>query len=154
MIDPKEDRVHQDMTKPLCQYWINSSHNTYIAGLQVFGKPEYEAYAVVLRKGVRCIEIDCYDGRNGTPEVYHGLKWVCMQMGKLKLELVLEKIAQHAFETSPYPVIISLENHCTKKQQKVMVDLFKKKFGGRLLTKPVHAKETALPSPEDLKYKS
>ena len=34
-MDPKRQSVHQSLSHPLCDYWINSSHNTYLCGDQV-----------------------------------------------------------------------------------------------------------------------
>lgn len=32
VIDPKQMKLHQDMTQPLSHYFINSSHNTEVEG--------------------------------------------------------------------------------------------------------------------------
>jgi hypothetical protein len=36
ILDPGQLEVNQDMSRPLSQYWINSSHNTYLTANQVF----------------------------------------------------------------------------------------------------------------------
>ena len=38
----------------------------------------------------------------------------------------------YAFESSNYPLIISIENHCKRENQKLMATLFRNIFGGLL----------------------
>jgi len=54
----KEDHegIFQDMSKPLPNYFIKSSHNTYLTGLQVRGNATVEGYIAALRKGNRLLE--------------------------------------------------------------------------------------------------
>ncbi|TQV93413.1 phospholipase C [Cordyceps javanica] len=57
----------KDLTRPLTDYFISSSHNTYLEGHQILSKSSAQAYENVLRKGGRCIEIDVWDGEPATP---------------------------------------------------------------------------------------
>lgn len=52
----------KDVTKPLTNYFISSSHNTYLDGHQVLGRSTPQQYKDVLLKGGRCIEIDVWNG--------------------------------------------------------------------------------------------
>lgn len=52
-----------------------------------------------------------------------------------------------------YPVILSIEDHCSIAQQRNMAQYFKKVLGDTLLTKPVDISADGLPSPNQLKRK-
>lgn len=52
-----------------------------------------------------------------------------------------------------YPIILSIEDHCSIVQQRNMATQFKKVFGDMLLTKQVDIAADGLPSPNQLKKK-
>lgn len=55
--------------------------------------------------------------------------------------------------SSRFPIILSIEDHCSIVQQRNMASHFRKVFGDMLLTKPVDINADQLPSPAQLKKK-
>ena len=137
------------LEQPLNEYFISSSHNTYLLGWQVRGTSSVEGYIDALIGGCRCVEIDCWDGENGRPAVTHGRTMTT----KIPFEDCVSVIAKYAFHSSPYPLIVSLEVHCNPEQQSAMVDLMVKYFDDMMVTEPILPNTNALPSPEELKNK-
>ncbi|XP_055132965.1 1-phosphatidylinositol 4,5-bisphosphate phosphodiesterase zeta-1 isoform X2 [Symphalangus syndactylus] len=142
-------KVYQDMTHPLNDYFISSSHNTYLVSDQLVGPSDLWGYVSALVKGCRCLEIDCWDGAQNEPVVYHGYTLT----SKLLFKTVIQAIHKYAFMTSDYPVVLSLENHCSTAQQEVMADNLQATFGESLLSDMLDDFPDTLPSPEALKFK-
>ena len=72
-------------------------------------------------QGVRCLEIDCWDGKDGEPIVTHG-HTLCT---KVPFAAVVKAIGASAFETCDSPVILSLEMHCSTQQQERIAALLR-----------------------------
>ena len=140
-----------DRSHPLSEYFISSSHNTYLAAHQLAGTSKAEAYEIALGTGSRCVEIDAWDGDEdkNEPKVTHGYTLVSHISFRSVCEAirdVVDKEAAQPVTGSGYrsaPIMLSLENHCSPQGQKRLAEIMKEVWGDRLLSKRVRDEGTA-----------
>mmetsp|Transcript_19520 Transcript_19520/g.29370 ORF Transcript_19520/g.29370 Transcript_19520/m.29370 type:complete len:949 (+) Transcript_19520:87-2933(+) len=150
----------ESMNEPLSSYWINSSHNTYCMGDQMRSFSSVQMYNEALRRGCKCLELDCWDGETHyktlkpIPVLYHGMTLT----SKILFEDVLYCIKSY-LQSYPetYPLILSLENHCSAPYQTEMASLLKNILGDKIYApyseefQEQQGEVERLPSPNQLK---
>ncbi|XP_058047672.1 1-phosphatidylinositol 4,5-bisphosphate phosphodiesterase zeta-1-like [Ahaetulla prasina] len=139
--------VYQDMNFPLCDYFISSSHNTYLIQDQLIGPSHLWGYA---KEQETCVKIE-------------SRKTERFKIGKMSfcLFVIVGLKAINAGirytdngKASDYPIILSLENHCSPPQQERMAAHLLDILRDSLCTTTIdNAVPTELPSPEQLKLK-
>lgn len=152
---PNALEMEGKLDKPMSQYWINTSHNTYLTGDQLQSTSSVQMYVNALRRGCKCLELDCWDGelsKEGTPipVVFHGYTLTTKICFGDILDCVLAFVKANP---DTYPVILSLESHCSRPYQQVIADLLMSKLGDYLYIPDAKDMAADLPSPESLKGK-
>ncbi|KAK1271579.1 Phosphoinositide phospholipase C 2 [Acorus gramineus] len=141
--------VHHDMTAPLSHYFIYTSHNTYLTGNQLNSDCSDGPIIEALKRGVRVIELDMWPNvTNDNVDIYHGRTLT----PPVELIKCLRSIREHAFSVSPYPVIITLEDHLTPDLQAKVAEMVTETFGDMLFYPKSDGMEE-FPSPEELKMR-
>ncbi|KAI2602394.1 PLC-like phosphodiesterase [Hypoxylon sp. NC1633] len=137
-----------DRSYPLPEYFISSSHNTYLLGHQLHGKSSAAAYETALNAGSRCVEIDAWDNEDDKeePKVTHGYTLVSHIPFRAVCETirdVVDREAEQSHNAQGYraaPIMLSLENHCDAYGQQRLVEIMREIFADRLLSKAVREK--------------
>jgi len=82
----------------------------FILGSQLTGRASTEMYRQVLLTGCRCVELDVVDSekKNDVPEIKHKNTPV----RSVPFREVITAIRDYAFKVTPFPLILSIENHC------------------------------------------
>ncbi|KAF9599106.1 hypothetical protein IFM89_035385 [Coptis chinensis] len=129
------NQVYHDMKAPLSHYFIYTGHNSYLTGNQLSSECSEVPIEKALKRGVRVIELDIWP--NSSKDDVHVLHGRTLT-SPVALVKCLKSIKEHAFSTSPYPVVITLEDHLSPYLQAKVAE-------AKCLEE--------FPSPEALKYR-
>ncbi|KAK6929475.1 C2 domain [Dillenia turbinata] len=131
---PIKSQVHHDMTAPMQHYFIYTGHNSYLTGNQLSSECSDAPIIKALQKGVRVVELDIWP--NSSKDDVHVLHGRTLTT-PVPLIKCLRSIKEYAFSASPYPVVITLEDHLTPDLQAKVAE--------------VRFQFSRFPSPETLK---
>ncbi|KAL5710256.1 phosphoinositide phospholipase C [Ranunculus cassubicifolius] len=146
---PITNQVHHDMTAPLSHYFTYTGHNSYLTGNQLSSDCSDAPIIKALIRGVRVIELDIWpNSTRDNVNVLHG-RTLTTPVALIKC---LKAIKEYAFSTSPYPVVITLEDHLNADLQAKVAEMVTQIFGDMLYFPDTDCLEE-FPSPESLKYR-
>ncbi|KAJ3570739.1 hypothetical protein NP233_g4205 [Leucocoprinus birnbaumii] len=121
---------------PFTDYFVSTSHNTYLLSKQILGKSSPASYTHVLSHGARCVEIDVWPSSKG-PIVTHGHTFsqsvpfaeVCAAIGAAVVD-------------DCWPVLVSLECHVYgEEKQEELVRIMKQAWGSKFIDRKLDGDE-------------
>ena len=127
---------------PLKDFYISSSHNSYLAGSQNLDIAKISSIKRCISLGARMIELDIFiDKKTFLPYIAHSKEsnnnnTDITTTNRLNFNEVIETIARHAFSDTTDPLFLVLENNnSTGKEEKnnIIHDTLTKHFKGRLM---------------------
>ncbi|XP_019705961.1 phosphoinositide phospholipase C 6 isoform X2 [Elaeis guineensis] len=137
------------MTAPLSHYYIYTGHNSYLTGNQLSSDCSDVPIIKALQMGVRVIELDVWpNSAKDNVDVLHGRTLT----SPVELTKCLRSIRDYAFCASPYPLVITLEDHLTPDLQAKVAEMATQTFGD-MLYYPETDSLKEFPSPDSLKNK-
>ena len=135
LMDPRKGKISaDDMNYPLSNYWIMSSHDTY---LDFWNKDQpvldAQLYLSMLYRGVRCLELDVWDGfpldevSSSSSSVVEPV--IAREKPKTKddpflnVNIPFKAIRQYLLANNEsFPIILNIENHCSYEVQEKLAD--------------------------------
>eukprot|EP01006_Ploeotia_vitrea_P024748 TRINITY_DN57551_c0_g1_i1.p1 TRINITY_DN57551_c0_g1~~TRINITY_DN57551_c0_g1_i1.p1 ORF type:complete len:855 (+),score=65.04 TRINITY_DN57551_c0_g1_i1:27-2591(+) len=135
---------HQDMSRPLCHYYINASVGTYYNN-------DLTVYKEALLGGCRYVELQCWS-HNGDIIVAKGVN-ENLNHPRMKFVDVIATINNYAFTNSMFPVIVSLEVHCSSSHQDQMANILMSTFSEKLVPQCTMDLTSPQFTPQALGYK-
>uniref|UniRef100_A0A6B2KZP2 Phosphoinositide phospholipase C n=1 Tax=Arcella intermedia TaxID=1963864 RepID=A0A6B2KZP2_9EUKA len=154
LFDPIQNSIasppknEENLDGPLKDYWIDSSHNTYLPGDQLSSDTTTEMYRIALLRGCRCLELDVWSSDNELV-VHHGFTIT----KKIPLADCLKTIRDYAFKVSDLPLILSFEFHISFDSKREVAKICETTFGDMLQTTDSYPYKGGVVSPQTLKRK-
>ncbi|KMZ67601.1 Phosphoinositide phospholipase C [Zostera marina] len=140
------DNCEDIMSDPVSHYFVYTGHNSYLTGNQLSSDCSEVPIINALRRGVRVIELDMWPSSgNDDIDILHGRTLT----SPVKLIKCLKAIKENAFSSSPYLVVITLEDHLTPDLQAKVAEMIIATFGD-ILFYPDEQSMSEFPSPKFL----
>ena len=174
---------NDDMSQPLCSYWINSSHDTYLCDVPpaVLNSKfdmnlndcsiNVKMYATALYRGCRCLDVDVWDGQHkqkGQPVIKIDSvrnssgtrqKLASTQGGPSDEPIAFSEVlwlVRSFLLSNPHtlPVILCIETRCSLSNQEKMADDIKNILQfDEMVYMPNLQSGDTLPSPDTMRGK-
>jgi hypothetical protein len=137
LMDPRKGKIgSDDMTHPLSSYWIMTSHDTYLDCWKR-DQPvlDEQMYLAALYRGVKCLELDIYDGFFVAPDgiaepVIAKDQPTSADDRSVNVRVTLRAVKQYLLANKDsFPIILNIENHCSYEVQEKLANYIYRDLG-------------------------